>query len=363
MKIHSISLVTIVLLWSTSVFAGIDDASLKERLVEYYFYAGHDSVWQEFDAFKKQNAVSDEQLHRVLMAIYQETGDNRPALTPQSNEWRRNQGIAESVVRWLPKCGNVPVKDFLLERMTMKESDGHIRQQAILAYLRVANAVEAKNILLRFLVGEDRMGVERLSVYGFARTVYDESASLEKKAAILAALAVAADKEEGKIRFIKVDGILAERNVAYRQSRERLAMLERHSQEPPTANLYTDRDLKAALEESRKYKQHTSVNTNLAALKSLDFNLPQPDLSMKMVAADVRECVAAEAKRSGATRRGSVRYVFFGLSAFLLLGFGVWRFTRTHTQGLLILEPESTDKFSPARLLEAVFFVFMSLFR
>jgi len=29
----------------------------------------------------------------------------------------------------------------------------------------------------------------------------------------------------------------------------------------------------------------------------------------------------------------------------------------------LILEPESTDNFSPARLLEAVFFVFMSLLR
>lgn len=52
----------------------MDDASLKERLVEYYFYAGHDSVWQEFDTFKKQNAVSDEQLHRVLMAVYRETG-------------------------------------------------------------------------------------------------------------------------------------------------------------------------------------------------------------------------------------------------------------------------------------------------
>lgn len=199
----------------------MDDASLKERLVEYYFYAGHDSVWQEFDTFKKQNAVSDEQLHRVLMAVYRETGDNRPALTPQSDEWKRNQGIAESVVRWLPKCGNVPVKDFLLDHMTAKEADGHIRQQAFLAYLRVADAEEAKDVLLRFLVGEDRMDLERLSVYGFARVVYDKADSPEKKAAILAALAVAAAKEEGKIRFMKVDGILAERSAAYRHSIER----------------------------------------------------------------------------------------------------------------------------------------------
>lgn len=270
MKTHSVLLFTIVFLRSASVLAGIDDASLKERLVEYYFYAGHDSVWQEFDTFKKQNAVNDEQLHRVLMAIYRETEDTRPALTPQSDEWKRNQGIAESVVRWLPKCGNVPVKDFLLDHITAKNADGHIRQQAILAYLRVANAEEAKNVLLRFLVGEDRVDLERLSVYGFARAVYDKSGSPEKNAAILAALAVAADKEEGKIRFMKVDGILAERSAAYRQSSERLAMLERHSQEPPTANLYTDRDLKAALAESQNYKRHTSINTNLAAVMSRD---------------------------------------------------------------------------------------------
>ena len=142
------------------------------------------------------------------MAIYSDAVDSSPTLTPQSDEWRRNQGIAESVVWLLPKCGSIPVKDFLLERMSTEEPNVHIRRQAILAYLRVADAEEAKHILLRFLVGDGRMDLERLSVYSFASMAYDESDSPEKKAAILAALAVAADKEDGKIRFMKVDGIL-----------------------------------------------------------------------------------------------------------------------------------------------------------
>ena len=325
---HSLPLVTIALFWSASVFAGMDDASLKERLVEYYFYAGHDSVWQEFDTFKKQNAVSDEQLHRVLMAVYRETGDNRPALTPQSDEWKRNQGIAESVVRWLPKCGNVPVKDFLLDHMTAKEADGHIRQQAILAYLRVADAEEAKDVLLRFLVGEDRMDLERLSVYGFARVVYDKADSPEKKAAILAALAVAAAKEDGKIRFMKVDGILAERSAAYRHSIERLTMLERHSEEPPTTNLYTDRDLKAALAEARTYRRQTSVNTNPAALAAGDFRQPPLASLTNGATATERERAGTESAKGEAGGRSLGRLVLFVLMGTLLLGFGAWRFMR-----------------------------------
>ncbi len=75
---------------------------------------------------------------------------------------------------------------------------------------------------------------------------------------------------------MKVDKILAERSATYRYSRERLAMLERHSLAPPTTNLYTDRDLKAALQECRKYKTHTNISTNLAALKTRNFNLPLP---------------------------------------------------------------------------------------
>ncbi len=54
-------------------------------------------------------------------------------------------------------------------------------------------------------------------------------------------------REEGKIGFVEVDRILAMRSDTYRRSHERLAMLERHSLEPPTKNLYTDADLKAAL--------------------------------------------------------------------------------------------------------------------
>ena len=265
---HALSAV-FFLYGSVSVSAGIDDTGIKERLVDYC-YADEGIPLEKIDDIKKNLAVTDEQFHRVLMEVYREAESKRSALTPKTEEWSYNQKIMACVIGWLPKCGNIPVKDFLLDCAVSKEKDSFIRNGAVLSYLRVADAEEAKEILLRFLVGENRADLERLSVYGFARMAYDESDSPEKKAAILAALAVAADKEEGKIRFMKVDGILAERSAAYRQSHERLAMLERHSQEPPTANLYTDRDLKAALEEPHKYKHHTSINTNFAAVMPRD---------------------------------------------------------------------------------------------
>jgi len=272
MKTHSMPLVTIALFWSASVFAGIDDASLKERLVEYYFYAGHDSVWQEFDTFKKQNAVSDEQLHRVLMAVYRETGDNRPALTPQSDEWKRNQGIAESVVRWLPKCGNVPVKDFLLDHMTAKEADGHIRQQAILAYLRVANAEEAKNILLRFLIGEDRMDLGgRSSICRYAQTAFMD-ADAAKRAAILESLYVALSREENKCNFHVYDDVLSDLSSDYANSRQRLAILQKLINAPPLckADESVMPNLTAKLKELQKTRRTTNINTNLAAVMPRD---------------------------------------------------------------------------------------------
>ena len=263
MKKHVILLVLFFFFENVSVSFGIDDARLKDRLTGGVFEL---VFWKNFDI--KSLGATDEQLYRVLMDIYREAEDKWPTLTPGTTEWGQNRITLEGVLGCLPLCGNVPVKDFLLDYAVSKEKESGTRTAALSSYLRVADAEEAKEILLRFLVGENRDDLERLSVYGFARMAYDESDSPEKKAAILAALAVAADKEEGKIRFMKVDGILAERSAAYRQSSERLAMLERHSQEPPTANLYTDRDLKAALEESHKYKRHTNINTNLAAVMS-----------------------------------------------------------------------------------------------
>ena len=211
---------------------------------------------------------------------------------------------------------------------TTKENDSWLRRAAILSYLRLADPGEAKNALLRFLVEEDRMdNMARLGLYSYARTVYD-AASPEKQAAILAALIASANKEEGKIEFMKVDKILAERSAAYRYSRERLVMLERHSLEPPTTNLYTDRDLKAALEACRNYKAHTSVTTNLADLKSWDSKMLQSGLLDTNLAAAVYEGPDKGAQSPNATKRGSSIIIIAGAALLLLLGFCIWMFAR-----------------------------------
>jgi hypothetical protein len=173
----------------------------------------------------------------------------------------------------------------------------------------------------------DKAGVSAEQFHRVLMELYDE-ASGEKKAAIIVALLESVSREEGKIEFMKVDTILAERSAAYRLSRERLAMLEHHSMEPPTANLYTDRDLKAALAESRNYKQYTIVSTNLASLTTRDFNLPQPGLLTNDVDKAVREDLGAEPETAGESVRGPNRYVFFGILTLCFLGFGAWWFMR-----------------------------------
>jgi len=258
-----------------SVYAMMDDAKLKEYLSQN-FIADESMPWEKRAEFKESRSITDEQLHRVLMEIYSQSSQERNSLVPKTRQWYDNRRTIEGVLGWLPVCGNIPVKSFLMDFAVTKENDYLNRRYAVLSYLRLADPEESKNILLRFLVEADRVdSMSRLSIYGFAKMAYD-TASPEKKASILAALLAAASREEGKIEFMKVDKILAEKSAAYRLSRERLAMLERHSLEPPTTNLYTDRDLKASLEECRKYKTHTSISTNLAALKTRNFNLPQP---------------------------------------------------------------------------------------
>lgn len=329
MKIHIILPICLLILGTVSMAAGMDDADLKDWLVNNFL--GYEGLSREdADDFKKRFAVKDEQFHRVLMDIYHEAENSRAALAPGTQEWEDSQRIESGLIELLPLCFHPQVKDFLKNYVDLKAIDSIARGRAVLSYLIVANAEESENILLRFLVGEERTDLERLSVYSFARIAYDESASLEKKATILAALVVAANKEEEKIRFMKADGILAERSTAYRKSRERLAMLERHSLEPPTANIYTDRDLKAALSESRKYKDHTTINTNLAVLAEHTFNLPQTNGLKKGASVLVSVGADNEEEQPAPLSARSLRLAIpFATVAGLLAMFALWRGIRS----------------------------------
>lgn len=253
------------------VFAdvGIDNMTLQ-RYLENNFNADESIKWNEIDSFMKRFSVTNDQLYDVLITIYNKAVDKQAMYTSTTQEHHNNGRLIEGVLTWIPKCENKSVKAILMDYAIPKDNDSLNRTLAVLSYLRIADADEAKEALLRFLVNEDRMnGIARLSLYSHAQTVY-EQALLKKKAAILAALLVAAQKEEGKIEFMMVDKILSERSTMYRQSLERLRLLEQHSKEPPTTNLYTDRDLKAALDEARSYSGYTILGTNLAALALLD---------------------------------------------------------------------------------------------
>jgi len=335
MKTHITLYCSILLCGALSIFAGMDDARLKEKLTdrllmlltEENFSSRKIGVPDEH-YHSELKEVSDEQFHRVLMELYKEAESKWPTLTPNTEEWTKNKQDVIGVLACLSKCGDIPVKDFLLDYVASNENDSQLRGVAMLSYLRVADAQETKDVLLRFLVDEDRINpMERLSLYSFARMAYDEASS-EKRAAILVALFTAAVKEEGKIEFMKVDKILAEKSVAYRHSIERLAMLERHSEEPPTTNLYTDRDLKTALAESRSYTQHTSVSTNLVSLAVRDFKLPHPYVVTNSEARAIPADPVTEPVTADAAGRSPGRRVLFGALALLLLGFGAWRFMR-----------------------------------
>jgi hypothetical protein len=278
----------------------------------------------EFPWFKKTFDVQDEVLRPVLLEIYKEA--SLKDLTDPNNHVDRLRAMRS--LTGLGICADNDTKQLLLTLATETSDIRNIRMRSLAAYLQAADPEEAKDALLRFLVEGGRMGhMERLSVYEYAQMAFD-SASPEKKAAILAALIAAANKEEGKIEFMKVDKILAERSAAYRRSRERLAMLERHSLEPPTNNLYTDRDLKAGLEECRKYKSYTSINTNLAVIKTRNFNLPQPDLATNDTIAAVEDNAVANKKIDSTAKRNLGTYVLFGIPALILLGFGAWKLRR-----------------------------------
>ena len=278
----------------------------------------------EFPWFKKTFDVQDEVLRPVLLEIYKEA--SLKDLTDPNNHVDRLRAMRS--LTGLGICADNDTKQLLLTLATETSDIRNIRMRSLAAYLQAADPEEAKDALLRFLVEGGRMGhMERLSVYEYAQMAFD-SASPEKKAAILAALIAAVNKEEGKIEFMKVDKILAERSAAYRRSRERLAMLERHSLEPPTNNLYTDRDLKAALEECRNYKSHASISTNLTTLKSCDLKMLQSELLNTNLAGAVQEGADKGAQSPNAAKRGFGVIIISGAAAILLLGFGIWKFAR-----------------------------------
>jgi len=307
----------------------MDDARLKERMIDY-FYADQGDPWKNFDGFKDSSAVMDEQLHRVLMNLFREAEVKLSALTPKTEEWNHYKVIANGVIRWLPKCGEIPVKDFLLDYAASNKNDSWLRQTAIFSYLRVADAEEAKDALLRFLVGDDRMDSQaRSSICWDARTAFME-ADARKRSAILESLYVALAREDNKWLFRVYDNILCELSHHYADSHQRLAILLRLINSPSLCK--GDETAMPWLLEQQKVLQKkrltTNISTNLAVLESTDFSLPQSDLPADGAAEAVRENAGAGPQTADGSKRGPGRYAVFGFPALLLLGFGAWLWSR-----------------------------------
>jgi flagellin-specific chaperone FliS len=327
MKMRMASAFAIFLLFiAAPASAGMSDAELKSQMIDSYFYAGEEETRQAFNLFKEQSAVTDEQLHRVLMDIYHEAEDKLQTLTPGTEEWNYSRGLVDSVIRWLPRCKGIPIKDFLLANAASEERHCNIRHAAILSYLRVADAEEARNILLRFLVGEDRMDSQaRSSILEHAHTAYRE-AELGKKRAIIESLYASLASEDAKWLFRVYDRILTRLSPQYASSEQRRDILRRLIQAKPTckADEYAMEGLQNMLRSLEETTPHTSINTNLAVLRERDFS--QPSSADENIALEIPpDTPAVVGTVQEKPSRGAHKGIYaVAAVAGLLAAFGLW---------------------------------------
>ena len=312
--------------WQTSLQNGETlKACLRERLLgeNDVVYQG----WTPWDLaiwFKEEaDGLSDERLHEALTAIYRES-------EAQSGKDARDLMI--HVVLWLGVCADDATKTFLLKLAADTSKDGFFRTTALSSFLRNADAQEARDALLRFLVGKDRIlsDMDRSEIYTYADTVWRESPP-EKKLAICEALQVGLAHESTHWVFRTGDGWLCGLSPKYARSKERLAMLNQMYVKPAPNDSFWDRQsLAPQLEAARRLKTHTSVNTNLATAAARDFNKPLTEEDLADLAIPPMEPSATD-KASQAKPLCTKRIGIFaigGVTAFTLIVVGVWSFQK-----------------------------------
>lgn len=336
MKTHSTLFFFTLVLGALSSFAEMSDAKLKERLTDgllrymvqkQFFSEPIEDVYDPFSHELKE--VTDEQFHRVLMEIYNEAEEKLLALTPNTPEWEDNKYKVIGVLVCLPLCGEIPVKEFLLEYAASQNNDSFNRAIAVASYLRTADTEEMRDVLLRFLIGDERMGDDaRSSLYLFAKDEWD-SASPDKKAAIVQAFYEAASSESTPWVFEECDSRLLLMVPAWRDSPRRKSMLERQLT-LQFSKYYTD--LKSKMEkEVRRISlitKKSTVSTKAAAAPDISERLSPLASLTNGTATTIQERVATESAKGEAGGRNLSRIILLCLSGILLLGFGTWRFIR-----------------------------------
>jgi len=243
------------------------------------FTADESMTWEEAKEFKNRFNIRNDLLHQALMEIKQNAVEKRDNPAIGSRDEIDGRRMLIGVMRWLPLCNNSQSKSWLLDIASTLDENELLRTFSIFSYLRIADAQEAKQILVRFLIGREQMYVmERYSLYQDAQMAWHSSDSMEKKAAIVTALYMALSEEPLPWVFSEGDAILQGMSPRYANSRERLALLERARAYPfPERRERTRRELTERFEKMRKLKTLTSGHANFVELMLHDFSQPSQE--------------------------------------------------------------------------------------
>ena len=299
-----------------------DDNQLKAYLMgEFIAFEGYDRA---ITRRLKDGGVTDEQLRRVLVSVYAEA---EAAHEQAKDQYERMVSTLrrENAIYELGVCADAETKGFLLDVAADATKDDFLRTIAVSSYLHIADAQEAKEILTRFLVGNDKMDSDsRSSILRHAHTVYIE-ADLEKKRAIIESLHVTLANEDAKWLFRVYDNILSRLSQQYADSRQMRDILKRLINATPTclADELALPDLKARLTQLQKFTPITNITTNLKAINSRDFSQPPP--GGDAVAADASPASHLPPHAPAATPlRGFWLYAIGGVVVLSMATEGVW---------------------------------------
>jgi len=132
---------------------------------------------------------------------------------------------------------------------------------------------------LRFLAEGDRMDSQSRSTIIWSTLMVYQDATAEKKRAIVESLCVALAGEDHKWLFRVYDDVLCQISPHYRHSLQRRDILARLVKAPALckADDYAMPELEEKLREIEKANLHTTISTNLSALKERDFSQPLPE--------------------------------------------------------------------------------------
>ncbi|MGI6496197.1 MAG: hypothetical protein ACOX5G_08935 [Kiritimatiellia bacterium] len=147
------------------------------------------------------------------------------------------------------------------------------RDDRLYFFLVEADAEGAKQALIRFLVGADRLQYPYRIYWKAMENIFKEADELKQRA-IFATLQVAVAREDKPGEFLALDDLLVRRSDSYRRSRQRLHLLESHALRMPHDPVCFDRSLLVALADARKFWRRTDVNMSLADLQAQDFGRP-----------------------------------------------------------------------------------------